>query len=59
MNPAPKEPDTETDKLVKEFLKNGGKITHCESGARTEEIDYKGSFYTKRRKKKEEKEKND
>ena len=56
MNPAPKDKDTVTEKLVAEYLKNGGKITYFEKGERSEEIDYKGGFYARRRKKKEEKE---
>jgi hypothetical protein len=56
MNPVPKAQNLNDD-LIKEFLKNGGKITKCESGARTEDIEYKGSYYAKRRKKKEDTEK--
>ena len=55
MNPPPRETDEELKKAIEEYLANGGKITYCESGRRSEEIDYKGSFYTKRRKKKEDK----
>ena len=56
MNPLPKDQNIHND-LIEEFLKNGGKITKCENGARTEDIEYKGSYYAKRRKKKEDKEK--
>ena len=56
MNPVPKPQHTNQD-LIDQFLKDGGKITKCEEGARTEEIEYKGSYYAKRRKKKEDKEK--
>ena len=55
MNPVPKPQDVNED-LIKEFLKNGGKITKCAEGDRTEDIEYKGSYYAKRRKKKEDKE---
>jgi N-acetyl-gamma-glutamylphosphate reductase len=53
MIPEPK-PQNASDKLIQEFLENGGEIIQCESGARTEDIDFKGSFYGKRKKKKEE-----
>jgi hypothetical protein len=45
-----------TEKDLQEFLDNGGKITVCPPGARTEDIDYKGGgFYGRKKKKKEEK----
>ena len=43
-----------TDKQLQDFLDKGGKIQYYPSGARTENIEYKGGFYTKRKKKKEE-----
>ena len=51
--------ETEDDRLVQEYLKNGGKITYYEAGQRSEEIDYKGGFYARRKKKKEAKERGD
>ena len=42
-----------TEEQLQEYLDKGGKITICPPGERTEEIDYKGSFYQKRKKKKE------
>jgi len=54
MNPVPRETDSETQKAIDEYLAKGGKITKCPPGQRSEEIDYKGSYYTKRKKKKEE-----
>ena len=42
-----------TDKQLQDFLDKGGKIQYCAPGARTEDIEYKGGFYTKRKKKKE------
>ncbi len=56
MTPEPKDTDSETKRLVQEYLDNGGKSTHYASGERSEEIDFKGGFYQRRKKKKEEKE---
>ena len=53
MNPTPRKTDEESTKAVEEFLKNGGKITHCEPFARTEDIQIKGGFYGRKKKKKE------
>ena len=42
-----------TEKMLQEFYDRGGTITVCPPGARTEDIDYKGSgFYGKKKKKK-------
>lgn len=43
-----------TEEELKTFLDNGGKITVLPSGARTENIEFKGGFYGKKPKKKEE-----
>ena len=51
MNPEPK-PQNVSDKLIQEFLENGGKIQHIEPGV-TSGIEYKSSFYGKRNKKAE------
>ena len=40
--------------LINEFLTNGGTITKCPPYERSEEIEFTGGFYTKRKKKKEE-----
>ena len=45
--------DTESEKAIKEFLDKGGKITYCKAGERTEEIDFKGGFYGRKKKKKD------
>jgi hypothetical protein len=37
--------------LINEFLEKGGKITICPPGSRTEDIEYTGGFYGKRKKK--------
>jgi hypothetical protein len=43
-----------TKEQLEEYLKNGGKITVCPPGARTEDIDYKGGgFYGRKKKKKD------
>jgi len=51
MNPEPK-PQNVSDKLIQEFLDNGGKIQHIEPGV-TSGVEYKSSFYGKRNKKAE------
>ena len=43
-----------TEKQLQDFLDKGGKIQHCPTGARTEEISYK-SFYGRKPKKEQEK----
>ena len=40
-------------KLVAEFMKRGGEITICEPHARTENIEYTGGAWGKRKKKAE------
>ena len=52
MNPVPRQTDDETQKAIDEYLAKGGKITKCPTGMRSEEIDTKGGYY-KRKKKKE------
>ena len=43
-----------TEEMLQEFFDKGGTITVCPTGARTEEIDYKGGgFYGRKKKKKE------
>ena len=42
------------EKEIQDFLDKGGKIQYCNPGERTEDIEFKGGFYTKRKKKKEE-----
>ena len=56
MNPVSRNTSDEDKKLIQEYLDNGGTVTKLESGARTEEIEFKGGFYTRRKKSKEEKE---
>ena len=43
-----------SSKELQEYLDKGGKITVCEPGARTENIEVKGGFYGRKKKKKEE-----
>lgn len=43
-----------TEKQLQDYIDKGGKITKCPPGAHTEEIDYKGGFYGKKKKKAEE-----
>ena len=42
-----------TQEQLQEFLDKGGKITKCPPGARTENLEYKTSFYGRKPKKKE------
>lgn len=56
MNPVSRKTSDEDKKLVQEYLDNGGTVTQLEKGARTEDIEFKGGFYTRRKKAKEEKE---
>lgn len=43
-----------TKEQLQEFLDKGGKITVCPPGERTEDIEFKGGFYGKKKKKKAE-----
>ena len=52
MNPVPNNNNT-SEELIKEFLDKGGKIQQFEYGQRTENLEYKTSFYGNRRKKQE------
>ncbi|WP_395006967.1 hypothetical protein [Cypionkella sp.] len=54
MNPVPRQLNDEDDKLIKEYLKNGGTITYGAKYARSEEVEFKGGFYGNRKTKKEE-----
>ena len=45
----PKETDIETQKAIEDFLAKGGKIQYFEAGARTEDIEYKGGFYGRKK----------
>lgn len=54
MNPAPRSLTDEDEKLIKEYLKNGGKVDVRPAGERSEEIEFTGGFYQKRKKKAEE-----
>jgi hypothetical protein len=58
MNPVPKGGNT-SEEAMQEFLDKGGKIQKFEYGQRTENLEYKTSFYGKRPKQKEQKEEDD
>lgn len=45
--------DDKSQKAIDEFLAKGGKIQQIPTGQRSEEIDYKGGFYGKKKKKAE------
>ena len=42
-----------TEEELQEYLNKGGKITVCEPGARTENLEIKGGFYGRKPKKKD------
>lgn len=50
MNPAPKTGNLSEEELQK-YLDSGGTITKCPPGERTENIEFKGGFYGKKKKK--------
>ena len=54
MNPPPRDTDDETKKAIEEFLAKGGKIQYFEAGERTENLEFRHSFYGSKKKKKEE-----
>jgi hypothetical protein len=54
MNPTPRKVDNESQQLIDEYLKNGGTVTVKQPGAVTEDIQYTGGFYQRRKKKAEE-----
>ena len=43
-----------SQKEIDEYLAKGGTITKCPPGARTEEIEFKGGFYGRKKKKADE-----
>ncbi len=47
MNPVPRTHSSEDQKLIDEYLNNGGSITKKPAYQRTEEISYTGGFYGK------------
>jgi hypothetical protein len=53
MNPTPRKMSTEDNDLIKQFLDNGGKVEQKQFGERSEDIEYTGGFYQRRRKKQE------
>lgn len=54
MNSAPKTISQEEKDLIQDYLDNGGVIDKRLDGERSEEIEFTGGFYQKRKKKKEE-----
>jgi len=59
MNPVARKMSDEAQKLVDEYLNKGGEVTECEAFAITEDIEYTGGFYQRRKKKKEAEENKD
>jgi|TARA_B110000503_G_C7119915_1_gene402005 predicted peroxiredoxin len=39
--------------LIDEFLEKGGEVNVCEAGAKTENVNYVGGFYAKKKKAKD------
>ena len=39
--------------LIDQYLRNGGTVTTCPAGERTEELEYNSGFYQKHRRKKD------
>ena len=56
MNPVSRTLSDEEKLLIDQYLKKGGKVTVGVSGQRTQDVGFKGGFYGKRKKQKEEKE---
>ena len=56
MNPVSRKISDAEQLLINEYLDKGGTITKAQRGQRSEGIEFKGGFYTKRKKKKEENE---
>ena len=54
MNPVSRTIDPESQKLIDEYLEKGGTITKCDANTRSENIEYSGGFYARRKKKKAE-----
>ena len=51
MNPVGRQDRNTPQELLDEFFSKGGKVTYYPPGARSEEIEYTGGFYGKRKKK--------
>lgn len=45
--------DQDDQDLIDQFFKNGGAVTNCPAGERTEELEYNSGFYQKHRRKKD------
>lgn len=53
MNPVPRKLSEEEQNLVEAFLKNGGTVTQCEKFKQSENVEYTGGFYGRKKKTKE------
>jgi hypothetical protein len=53
MNPLNRNDRNTPQSLIDEFLTKGGKVTVCDAGAKTENVNYIGGFYAKKKKAKE------
>jgi len=59
MNPVSRTLSDEEQKLIDDYIKKGGNVTQCDKYAVSEEIEYTGGFYQKRKRKKEAEAKDD
>jgi hypothetical protein len=50
MNPVGRMDQNTSEELIKKFLDNGGEITKCPPGARSEGIEYTSGFYNRKKK---------
>jgi hypothetical protein len=51
MNPVPRSTSQKDKDLIQEYLDNGGTVDVRANGERSEEIEFNGGFYKKRKKK--------
>tara|TARA_B110000503_G_scaffold134037_1_gene212448 strand:- start:56 stop:229 length:174 start_codon:yes stop_codon:yes gene_type:complete len=54
MNPVSRKLDDESQQLINEYLKKGGEVTIGEPFRYSENIEFTGGFYARRKKKNEE-----
>lgn len=53
MNPTPRKNDDETQKAIDEWIAKGNEVKQLPYGARTEDLEVKGGFYGRKKKKTE------
>lgn len=50
MNPMPRTLSDDEQSLIELFLKNGGIVTQCEKFKQSENVEYTGGFYGRKKK---------